>query len=525
MRIFLVLFLTCTLTIAFAQESLNLELFAQFHRGDERYSGSWAYIDDSGNEYGLVGAKTGTAAYSIDAPNSTELGFVPGPSSNWREITVLNGHAFVTTEGSSGLTGMQVIDLQYLPDSLHLVTTYNTTFTRGHILQRDIYSEQPYVYVCGTTSTQGVHIMDVSTPSAPVEIGLYAPGYYIHDCLVKGDLMFAAAFYEGKMDIVDISDRSNPQLITQIDHIDGNTHSSWLTEDDKYLFVASELDGKPARIYNIEDFDNITEVSSYSANLLSLVHNPYIRGDFAYISHNTEGLRIVDLADPEVPVEVGYYDTYTGPSGGFSGLWSACPFFPSGKVIGGNRTDGMYVWIPNEIAAGRAYATVRDSLTGELLANIEVNVPQTGDAILTNFAGLARFGALPGSYSFELEATGYLPKTVDFTLAEGENLEMEILLQSNISTGLFELTALLPKIIVSPNPTSDLSTIDLQDFQNARAIQLFNSIGQLTEVYHLDSPVANFTLPGNARKNGLYAIRILDEKGKLIATGKLLSQY
>ncbi len=218
------LFFAFTLSTNFvgAQIALNMELVGQFHRGDSRYSGSLAYIDDQGNEYALLGARTGIAAYSIDGPVTEELGFISGPNSNWREITVIDHHAYVTTEGSSDSTGLQVIDLQYLPDSLHLVTTYDLTFTKGHILQRDVYSDAPYIYVNGTEETDGVHILDVSDPANPVEVGLYEPGYYIHDCFVKGDLLFGAAFYESRMDILDISDKTNPTLITQIDHFDGN---------------------------------------------------------------------------------------------------------------------------------------------------------------------------------------------------------------------------------------------------------------------------------------------------------------
>ena len=107
------------------------------------------------------------------------------------------------------------------------------------------------------------------------------------------------------------------------------------------------------------------EVATYTANEASLVHNPYVRGDFCFLSHNTEGLRVLDITDPEVPVEVAYYDTYDGPSGGFKGLWSACPYFPSGKIIGGDRTEGLFVWTFNETYGARIYGTVVDSVSQE----------------------------------------------------------------------------------------------------------------------------------------------------------------
>jgi len=269
----------CFAPMGYAQESLNMDLFDLANTGDERYSGSWVYVDTVNNkEYALLGASGGTAIFDITETPIKELFFIRGPFSNWREITVLGDHAYVVTEGSGVGEGMQVIDLNFLPTSARLVTTYTSTFTTGHIIQRDIYSEAPYVYVNGACSTCGVNILDVSTPDRPRQIGLYNPGYYIHDCHVKGDFLYAAAFFEGTIDIVDISDKTRPVLIAQIDDPGGNTHSSWLTEDDQYLIISDELDGLPARIWNIADLDNMFEVATYTANENSLTHNPYVRG-------------------------------------------------------------------------------------------------------------------------------------------------------------------------------------------------------------------------------------------------------
>ena len=240
-----------------AQNRENVNLFGQYHRGDARYSGSWVYVDlESRREYALLGTRTGTAIYTIDEQPVQELAFIPGPASNWREITVLGKYAYVTTEGSGEGEGMQIIDLSNLPTSANLVNTYTATFTRGHIIQRDIYSEAPFVYVMGVCGNCGVNILDVSNPINPREVSTYSPGYYIHDAHIKGDYLYAAAFNEGVIDIVDISDKFNPVLVAQIENSGGNTHSAWTTEDNRHLIISSEKDGLPARIWNIEDLTN-----------------------------------------------------------------------------------------------------------------------------------------------------------------------------------------------------------------------------------------------------------------------------
>jgi choice-of-anchor B domain-containing protein len=420
------------------QTSLNVTLFGTLNPIPVRYSGCWGWTSPSGNEYALLGGFEGTHVISIDdSLNIYEADFVDGQNSNWREITVIGDHAFVVTEGAGDLQGMQVIDLSPLPDSVHPVATYTQTFTRGHIISRDLTTDSAYVYVSGTSTTGGVHILDVSDPGQPTEIGLYDPPYYIHDAHVRGNLMFAAALGTG-LDIVDISDKTSPQLIGEIDHPSQFTHSSMTTDDGKHIVVTDEVDGLPARIWNIENLDSPQQVAQYSANLQSLVHNPYVLGDLLFVSHNTEGLRVIDISVPSVPVEVGYYDTYAGPSGGFNGLWSAYPYFPSGKIIGGNREDGLYVWRFNGTRAGRVFGNVTDSLTCNPLAGVLIRIMENDTSDISDSAGSFALGALPsGPQGYTVEATlaNYHPSTLSgFILNEGDSIWLEVRLSPSVTS-------------------------------------------------------------------------------------------
>lgn len=443
---------------ALAQPSLNVELLGQYNPEDGRASGSWGYAAPDGTEYAILGGQTGTYIIEIGPENElTQRGFIPGPPSNWREVTVVKGHAYVVTEGSAlEHPGMQIIDLNPLPANPPVLSgVFNSYFVRAHIIQKDLFSEaRDWVYVCGTTLTQGVHIIDVSNPGSPEQIGLYEPGYYIHDCHVRDTLLFAAAFYEGTIDVVSIADPANPELLYRLDDPSGNTHSVATTADMQYLFLANEQDGLIARIFDISDLNNPEPVATYTANLASLVHNPYIRGDFAYITHNTEGLRVVDLADPEVPVETGFYDTFDGPSGGFNGLWSACPYLPSGKIIGGNREDGLYLWSYNGARAGRYYGVVKDSLTGEPIANAVITLAGVpGQALLTGFNGEFSGGELPGEITLSINKSGYLGKEAQISLQEGSSQEFEVLLTPVPST-VFEQDG-PSELRIYPNPAAD----------------------------------------------------------------------
>jgi choice-of-anchor B domain-containing protein len=453
---------------AAGQTSRNMSLFGTLNPIPVRYSGCWGWTSPSGAEYALLGGFEGTHIIAIDdSLNIHEVDFVDGQNSNWREMTVIGDHAYVVTEGGGDLQGMQVIDLSPLPDSVRLATTYTQTFTRAHIIARDEYSASPIVYVSGTSTTSGVHFLDVSNPEVPVEIGLYDPPYYIHDAHVHGDLLFASALSVG-LDIVDISDKSSPVMIGQIDHSSQFTHSAWTTEDLSHIVVTDEIDGLPSRIWNIEDLQNPVEVAQYSANLASLVHNPYILGNLVFLSHNTEGIRVVDIADPSLPVEVGFYDTYPGPSGGFNGLWSGYPFFPSGKIIGGNREDGLYVWRFNGTRAGRIYGEVVDLVSGEPVSGAAISIVETGSSTSSGIDGSFRIGELPsGDPGYTIEVVGppgYEPTEISsFVLQGGDSLWLQVLLSPSISSaGEFDEPATAGTRLARnhPNPFNGVTNFD-----------------------------------------------------------------
>ncbi len=79
-------------------------------------------------------------------------------------------------------------------------------------------------------------------------------------------------------------------------------------------------------MWDIQNMENVSLVGEYLGEN-NLAHNTHIRGNFAYISHYTVGVKIVDISDPQNPVEVAEYDTYgASDNGEFYGCWGAYPF-------------------------------------------------------------------------------------------------------------------------------------------------------------------------------------------------------
>jgi len=530
MKNYLIFPILLSLAASLSAQSLNVEVLGQVNRGDIFYSGSWYYVGDDDTEYALIGTRTGVAANVIDDASLPEVGFVSGPESNWREITVIGNHAFVTTEGTGPGEGMQVIDLNYLPDSLHLLTTYSYVsdsipfINKGHIIQRNNYVDESYVYVNGGCGTCGVQIIDVSDPMNPTLVGEYQPGYYIHDCFVKDDRIYACAFFESTIDVVDISDKANPTLMTTIPDPGSNTHSVWLTEDDRHLVICDEANGLPARIMNVEDIENpFVESPTYTADDSSLVHNPYIRGDYVFFAHNSAGLTIVDIRDARLPVEVGNFDTWDGPSG-TGGLWSACPFPPSGKIIGGDRGQGLFVWTFNNTQAGRFYGVVKDSITGDVLMNAAVVLQPNGDLLVLDFDGAFKYGSMATSgLVLEAVAAGYDSKSISFDLLEGDSLwfEIELVPEGWVPpVSVFDLNS-VPDLAVFPNPSSGDYNIDLSSLATAKSIEVFEVDGKLVLNQNIEG-LQQVKLDLGDKATGVYLIRVLDEELRALGVGEVL---
>ena len=303
----------------------------------------------------------------------------------------------------------------------------------------------------------------------------------------------------------------------------GFTHSAFTTEDHKYLMVTDEIDGLPARIWNIEDINNVFEVSQYSGNDSSLVHNPYIKGDFAFVSHNAAGLRVIDISKPDVPVEVGYYDTYSGISSGSHGLWSAFPFFPSNKIIGGNREDGLYIFKFNDTYAGRFYGLVVDSITGNPIIGADISIQGTSSSTTSDISGEFKFGELPSGapgYTINANASGYAPKTIP-GLVLNSNDSIYLLIELNSFVGIQDNDSKL-QIYATYNAIQNEVILNLNNQENGiYQLELYNPEGKLCyKAVNLNNKIHRLKID-NLNK-GIYLYRVIESNNKLFFGDKII---
>lgn len=324
-------------TAAAAAQGNGVTLLAKV-KNYQAYNDIWGYTAPNGDEYAIVGTNTGTAFYDCTVPSSpVEVGFVPGPTSIWRDMKTWSHYAYIVTEGGGGV---QIVDLAN-PASPTLVKTWGTQYwTNAHNIAIDVGAG--LAYICGTNN--GMRVLDLNaSPETPVLIATYGNAY-VHDVHVQNGQAHLAEIYDGRYRLVSVANLPNFPT-KDSDLTPGRfTHSTWANASDSLCVTTDEVNGGSIALYDIANPNNVVRTDVWTVNPNSIVHNAFIRGDRVYVSWYTEGFVCADISDPYDIQIVGSYDTspYVGGTG-YHGAWGCYPFAPSGAVYISDIEEGFHV--------------------------------------------------------------------------------------------------------------------------------------------------------------------------------------
>lgn len=400
---------------------------------DANLNDVWGYEDETGREYAIVGTSKGTSIVDItDASNPVEVFWVPGAESIWRDPGGWGDFAYITTEAQAG---MLIIDLRPLPQSTNLPTTTYTGPSGANWFSAHTCYVDPsgYAYVFGANrGNKGAIILDVHTdPMHPIELGVF-DNWYVHDGFARNDTLYLAHILDGFFSLVDITDKSSPQLIAKQNTPNNFTHSVWPSEKGDYVFTTDEVASAYIASYDISDLTSIKEVdrTQHSPGQGVIPHNPYVKGDFLITSYYVDGITIHDVTDPENIILVGQYDTYPIEDKGFHGSWGVYPYFSSGKMIAADITEGLYILQPTYVKAAYLKGTVTNLNSGQPIDQVQVQVQSDDQVQLTSSAGYYKTGILEqGAFQVTYSKVGYYPKTVQVQLIQGDYVTQDIQLE------------------------------------------------------------------------------------------------
>ncbi len=370
----LLLIVCCTLSVFTSKSqtypSQNMTLMSQINpqssvigigTDGRRYSGCWGWFQSNKNkEYAIVGSSTGTWFIDVSNPSIPIIcDSVNGKfGCTWREIKTYQNYCYVSSDDGAP-NNFQIIDMSYLPDSVHVVHKGTTYFERGHT----IWIDGNKLYVGGFTksnsSTLPMAVFSLTNPASPTLLrtlnqDLPSIGY-VHDMFVKNDTVYASCANQGLRVIkYNTSTNTFSQLGSLTNYPGaGYNHSTYITQNSKYLVMCDEVPSAlPIKVLDVQNLSNISVPSTVIPHPATTPHNPYVVGNrWAFVSCYQDGLNLYDISNPNAPTLAGFFDTY--PQGGFNvgnyfgadyrGNWGAYPYFPSGLILAVDMQNGVFL--------------------------------------------------------------------------------------------------------------------------------------------------------------------------------------
>jgi len=327
---------------------------ASFKFGSFGGTDCWGWTAPDQTEYAIMGVYNGIAF--VNTTTMQVVTTIPGPQNNcgsalWRDMKTYQHYAYAVSECTGTNDGLMVMDLQYLPDSVHFVGAFPISslgYRTSHNLSIDTI--QGYAYCEGISSADySIFVLSLADPTNPTEVGHFGPSMGIHDMYAINDTVWVAEGYNPYWSMWDLSNKSNPQLITRVSvPAPGYVHNIWPTDDHQYVVTTEETSNKTIKVWDISDLQNISLLGQFLAPS-NLAHNAQVKGDTVFMSHYESGVRVVDISDPNTPVEIAAYDTWGTENAAFNGCWGAYPYTQNGYVYGSNMDGTLFVLEQNEV--------------------------------------------------------------------------------------------------------------------------------------------------------------------------------
>lgn len=315
-------------------------------------STSWKYSEVTGvGDLAIIGGfANNSRVWIYDLSNKTQpvlLSAIAINTPSW-DVQVHGRYLFIALSGR-----MEWYDI-INPTQPRLVKSFepnppinpHTFFVTGNTL-----------YVADVSTFPGsIRIFDIADKKNPrLLASITDPQWSIHDMTVIRKRLYGAWISgSGGLLVSDVKNPAAPRELSKIRYPQAATHNAWPTEDERYILTTDEVSSarNNLKIWDARTPGQLTQVNEYQVpNAASPIHNTYVRGRYAYMSHYCDGLRIVDIADPTQPREVAFYDFNTTTNCvNFGSNWGVHVF--SNLIYASDMNTGLYVLeFDNHVAA------------------------------------------------------------------------------------------------------------------------------------------------------------------------------
>ena len=412
----------------------NLELIHNIHfeNADNNYGVSdvWGYTDEENNEYAIIGYKDGTSIINVSNNPPIEVANIIGPSNGdyyyHRDYKTYEDYLYIVNEMYGGDIGMQVIDLSPLPNNNPIqLDTYNQ-ISQSH----NLWIDESGLALIEHVNGDNIHIANLNNPTSPVYENTFGDlALNCHDIYSKNNIAYISEGWSCQFGIYDISNLNNIIQLATIPS-EGYAHNAWLNNDGNILITTEETENKTIKIWDISNLNNINLLGEYLGEN-NLAHNVHIKNDLLYISHYTTGIKIVDIYNPQNPIEVAAFDTYPlDNNGGYYGCWGVYPFTNNNYIYASDMQNGLFIFNFDPINAGWIYGTIFSN-DNSISPYTSIHSTLNNKIFFSDENGIYNFGFPEGLQEFIINETD----TVELVIIGHEVTNNDIYLNSAINLG------------------------------------------------------------------------------------------
>jgi uncharacterized repeat protein (TIGR01451 family) len=339
-------------------------------------------------QYAYLAEGAGIVVLDISNPhNPVKLGKTHLPNGDLVWGLAVSGHYLSVAAGENGLHIINIAN----PAAPVLTGHYDTA---GYA--RDVAVAGSYAYVADGSA--GLRVINIANPAAPVENGFYNTPGNANGVALDSSYAYVADGSAG-LRVISIA---NPATPVETGFYNTPGSGTDVTVAGSYAYVADGSAG--LRVINIANPAAPDETGYYDP--LSVIIDVAVVGSYAYVA---DGLYVINIANPAAPVITGFYDTpgsgigvsvvgnYAYVAAGSAGLRVINIANPAAPILTGfydtlGSADG--------VAVAGSYAFVADDSAGGLRV---INVANPAAPVLTGFydtPGYANDVAVAGSYAF-----------------------------------------------------------------------------------------------------------------------------
>ncbi|MHB1038614.1 MAG: Ig-like domain-containing protein [Pirellulales bacterium] len=149
-------------------------------------------------------------------------------------------------------------------------------------------------------TTDGLLILDVTNPAAPVRLGSYGAGYY-HDVVVSGTLAYVADASYGLV----VLDVSRPAMPVRLGAYHTDAEALRVALSGTLLYMTEERVG--LHVFDVSNPAKPVRLGGYATGGYAV--GVAVSGTLVYVADAYRGLLIFDMSNPAMPVLLGRYAT------------------------------------------------------------------------------------------------------------------------------------------------------------------------------------------------------------------------